>query len=274
MSHHKNCFDSKKYPFKSSYKSLQKGQMGYNDEGQGDVLQFVHDNPSWSFYFRKIIKGVSRFNRRIAIDDLGFGLSEKSDQRWFSASERAGYLEEFIEKMDITKFSMVMHDVPIVLSYALKFPERINKMVIDSSWMWNMSDGFRIQVMSRLLVGTLGKFLVVSFNLIAKRIYRNVFIGKVSDNVYKHYHMHLSEPGHRHVTWLLPKSLLSQRGWLQGLWDRRDAIRKRKVLLARGIKDSMLDEKHFEQWQSVFYDSKVEKFKNSGYCPEVSRIIS
>lgn len=265
-----NWVDAQEYSFQSNFMPLRKGQMHYIDEGEGDVVLFVHGNPSWSFYFRKIIKEVSRFHRCIAIDQLGFGLSEKSDQWRHSPSEHTEHLEEFIKKLGINKFSMVMHDLggPIGLSYALKYPENVDRLVIGSSWMWDMSNDIRIQIMSRLLGGFIGKFFAVRHNLIAKSIYRKVFISDVSDNVYRHYHMHLSEPGQRHVTWLFPKYLISEKDWLQSLWERRGAISYKKALLVRGTKDLTLDEKHFRKWQSVFYDSKVVKFQHSGYCPE------
>ena len=65
------------YPFDSRIIELEAGKMHYIDEGKGEVLLFVHGTPTWSFVYRKLIKELAADYRCIAIDHLGFGLSEK-----------------------------------------------------------------------------------------------------------------------------------------------------------------------------------------------------
>ena len=64
------------YPFESKFLQLQAGHMHYVDEGKGNVILFVHGTPTWSFLYRDLIKDLSKDYRCIAIDHLGFGLSE------------------------------------------------------------------------------------------------------------------------------------------------------------------------------------------------------
>ena len=67
------------YPFENNFIDLPAGRMHYVDEGQGEVLLFVHGTPTWSFLYRDLIKPLSKSYRCIAIDHIGFGLSEKSN---------------------------------------------------------------------------------------------------------------------------------------------------------------------------------------------------
>jgi pimeloyl-ACP methyl ester carboxylesterase len=52
-------------------------RVHYVDEGHGDVILFVHGTPTWSFEWRHCIREVSRTHRCIAMDNLGFGLSDR-----------------------------------------------------------------------------------------------------------------------------------------------------------------------------------------------------
>ena len=97
--------DSKLFPFKSHFIDLSAGMMHFVDEGSGDVLLFVHGTPTWSFLYRNLIKYFSKHFRCIAIDHLGFGLSEKPNNFDGSPESHSKNLGEFISKMNLTKIT-------------------------------------------------------------------------------------------------------------------------------------------------------------------------
>jgi hypothetical protein len=51
--------DRNEYPFRSHYLSTEHGDLHHVDEGSGEVILFVHGNPTWSFMYRHLIKGLS-----------------------------------------------------------------------------------------------------------------------------------------------------------------------------------------------------------------------
>src|SRR3546814_11856433 len=55
--------------------------MSYLDEGprDGEVVVMVHGNPSWSYYWRHLVAGLSGRYRCIVPDHVGMGLSDKPD---------------------------------------------------------------------------------------------------------------------------------------------------------------------------------------------------
>ncbi len=66
------------YPFESHWLDLHGVRMHYIDEGPRDALPVVmlHGNPTWSFYFRRLIAALSPTLRVIVPDHLlGMGLS-------------------------------------------------------------------------------------------------------------------------------------------------------------------------------------------------------
>ena len=68
------------YPFTSHYLDLNGLSYHYIDEGEGDPIVMVHGNPTWSFYFRELIKALSPQYRTIVPDHIGCGLSDKPEE--------------------------------------------------------------------------------------------------------------------------------------------------------------------------------------------------
>ncbi len=65
------------YPFTSHWFDSSRGRVHYVDEGTGPVILLCHGNPTWSFLYRDIIRGLKDHFRCIAPDYLGFGLSDR-----------------------------------------------------------------------------------------------------------------------------------------------------------------------------------------------------
>lgn len=70
-------FDASEYPFESKYLQIGPHQMHYIDEGKGPTILFIHGTPTRSFFYRKQIHALAGNFRCVAIDSIGFGLSEK-----------------------------------------------------------------------------------------------------------------------------------------------------------------------------------------------------
>ena len=68
------------YPFASHELRLDGWRYHYLDEGEGEVLLLVHGNPTWSFYWRELIRRWRQRYRVIAVDHIGCGLSDKPRQ--------------------------------------------------------------------------------------------------------------------------------------------------------------------------------------------------
>jgi len=70
------------YPFTPRRFEVRPGiALSYLDEGprDGEVVVMVHGNPSWSYYWRHLVSGLSDRYRCIVPDHVGMGLSGKPD---------------------------------------------------------------------------------------------------------------------------------------------------------------------------------------------------
>ena len=127
----RSWLDRKDYPFKSNYFDLPMGKMHFVDEGQGLPIVFVHGNPGWSFEYRNSIKELSKTNRCIANDHIGFGLSDKPFDWNYLPKNQAENFEKFINHLKLDKFVLVVNDWggPIGLSYAVNNPDKIKHLI-------------------------------------------------------------------------------------------------------------------------------------------------
>jgi haloalkane dehalogenase len=69
--------DRSAYPFESRWMDLPAGRMHYIDEGTGAPLLFIHGTPTWSFEWRHLMRAFAPTHRCIALDHIGFGLSDR-----------------------------------------------------------------------------------------------------------------------------------------------------------------------------------------------------
>ena len=98
------------YLFQSHYFTIGNHQIHYVDEGQGDIIVMVHGNPTWSYYYRRLISLLSKDHRVIAIDHLGCGLSDKPQDYNYCLQNHIDNLDSLLSHLDVQEFSLVVHD--------------------------------------------------------------------------------------------------------------------------------------------------------------------
>lgn len=107
------------YPFASKYFAVNSHQLHYIDEGKGETILFVHGTPSWSFDYRHIIKTLKINFRCIAIDHIGFGLSDKPEHYDYSTQNHSNTLAQFVHEKQLDEITLVVHDFGGVIGLIL-----------------------------------------------------------------------------------------------------------------------------------------------------------
>lgn len=126
------------YPFTPQRFEVRPGiEMSYLDEGprDGEVVLMLHGNPSWSYYWRKLVSGLSERYRCIVPDHVGMGLSDKpADEAYsYTLASRVDDVATLLDHVGITgKLSLAVHDWGgmIGFGWALRDPARISRLVI------------------------------------------------------------------------------------------------------------------------------------------------
>ncbi len=85
------------YPFHGKYLQVHGHQYHYIDEGKGDPIVMLHGNPSWSIYYRRLVKTLSPSYHCLVPGHIGCGLSDKpKDADYeYSLNQRVDDLEDF-----------------------------------------------------------------------------------------------------------------------------------------------------------------------------------
>jgi len=130
------------YPFESRFAQIEGARLHYVDEGSGPALLLLHGNPTWSFLYREIIKGLSDRFRCIAIDYPGFGLSRAAPGYGFTPAEHARIVEQLVLRLELKDVTMMVQDWggPIGFAVATRHPDRFAAFVIGNTWAWPKSD--------------------------------------------------------------------------------------------------------------------------------------
>src|SRR3546814_1714863 len=132
----------------------------------GEVLLFVHGNPTWSVMYRHPIRGLSDRYRFVAPDHLGFGLSDKPEGPSYLPQFHAKNLGRLIEQLELTNVTLVIHDWggPIGFSYALAHPENVKRLIVFNTSCWSLRGVAGAERFSRIVGSPLGRFVCRSFN--------------------------------------------------------------------------------------------------------------
>lgn len=120
------------YPFHTAQLALPGAVMSYVDEGAGPPALLVHGNPTWSFYYRRLIAALSPRQRVIAPDHIGCGLSEKPQRYPYRLATHIENLGRLVDQLELKQVDLVVHDWggAIGLGWAVRHPERVRRIVV------------------------------------------------------------------------------------------------------------------------------------------------
>lgn len=130
-------------------------QLHYSEQGQGQPLILLHGNGEDSSYFIHQLSHFSSNYRIIAIDTRGHGKSPRGDKP-FTIKQFAEDLNDFMNKKGIAKAILLgfSDGGNIALEFALKYPEKVDKMIVDGAnlfpsgvkplYQWPIEIGYRI----------------------------------------------------------------------------------------------------------------------------------
>ena len=168
--------DRSLYPFAPHHFDRGDGiRLHYVDVGparpQGTVLM-VHGNPSWSFYYRDLIRALSTTHRCLAPDHIGMGLSDKpSDARYpYTLDQRVADLERFVAAVAPEgPLTLVVHDWGgmIGLAWAVQHWQRINRLVLLNTAAFPLPAGKSLPWQLKLARTPVGTALVRGLNAFA-----------------------------------------------------------------------------------------------------------
>ncbi|WP_416840633.1 alpha/beta fold hydrolase [Haloferax sp. DFSO52] len=263
--------DRSMYPFESKCLGLSAGAVHYVDEGPDDggaaTLLLLHGNPTWSFLYRHLIRGLRDEYRCVALDYLGFGLSERPPAFSYRPEDHASVVEEFIDELGLEDVVLVVQDWggPIGLSYAIEHPENVAGLVVMNTWLWPVTDDPHFARYSRLVGGRIGRELCERFDLLTRVIMPLGFADRSKFTDAARLQYRLANQNDRTGTAVFPREIIGSQAWLSSLWQRREKLADIPARLIWGMADSAFRPAELRTFEGLFEDSKTVRLYGVGH---------
>ena len=100
------------YPWDGDWIDVDGGRMHFLDEGPRDapVILALHGNPTWSFYWRKLVSRFAGEYRVVVPDHIGCGLSDKPADWPYRLAGHVGNVERLVDHLGLTDVTFALHD--------------------------------------------------------------------------------------------------------------------------------------------------------------------
>ncbi len=272
----RKALDTSLYPFVNKYAPIGGHQYHYVDEGEGPPVVMIHGNPTWSFYYRNLITALKPRYRVIAPDHIGMGLSSKPDDTSYvyTASQRLKDLEEFIDYLQLDRFTLVGHDWGglIGTGYAALNPERIAGMVMlnTAGFIWPVNKRLplalslaRFPLLSALFIRGLNAFVLgaIMLGMTRQRMSTEVARGYI----YPYQSWNERRSVHRFIQDIPVRP--DDPGYDLGtlMEGRLKLLRDHPLFLGWGMKDFVFCGKILDEWIRHFPQAEVHRIPDGGH---------
>jgi haloalkane dehalogenase len=278
------------YPFQSHWLDLEPAAGGsgppirlhYLDEGPRDAppVLMVHGNPTWSFYYRRLVLALRDRYRCIVPDHVGCGLSDKpGDDRYpYRLDRRIADLGRLLEHLALDRpesppVSLVVHDWGgmIGFGWAARAPERVARTVVMNTAAFPMPDDKRFPFLLWLAGRTApGGFLVRSINAFSGLAARIAFKKPVDPAVRAAYTGPYDSWENRIATLRFVQDIPLEPGdpgWeiVTGTAERLPAFADKPALIGWGEKDFVFDEPFLRRWERELPQAEVHRYPDCGH---------
>ena len=267
------------YPFTPKNFQVRPGlSMSYLDEGprDGDVVVMLHGNPSWSYYWRNLVSGLSHKYRCIAPDHIGMGLSDKpDDSRYdYTLQSRVDDLAALLDHLGIDgPMTLAVHDWGgmIGFGWALAHAEQVQRLVIlntaafplpsSKPMPWQLSLGRD----SRF-----GAFIIRAFNAFSSGASYLGVESKMPSEVRRAYVSPYNNWANRISTLRFMQDIPlapGDKAWalLEQAGRRLPEFADRPAFIGWGLKDFVFDHHFLAGFRAALPDAEVQAFEDAGH---------
>ena len=268
---------SDEYPFAPNYVEVPGGhRMHYIDQGSGHPVVMVHGNPSWSFFYRNLVRRLSGDFRTLAVDHIGCGLSDKpgDDDYDYRIARRVEDLGHFIDEVvGDEKITLVLHDWGgmIGMNWAVHNPERVERLVLMNTAAFHLPETKRLPFSLWLARNTgVGAFLVNRFNAFSRGAVRFCVTEKMSPEVAQGYTAPYSTPDARIATLRFVQDIPlkpDDPGYdlVSYTENHLHQLADRPIFIGWGHRDFVFDAHFLERWRQIYPDARYAEYPDAGH---------
>jgi haloalkane dehalogenase len=264
------------YPFTGHFLSLDGGRLHYLDEGAGDPVVMLHGNPTWSFYYRELIKELRGAYRCVVPDHMGCGRSDRPpDHRYeYTLDRRARDLESLLDHLGLRDhLTLVLHDWGgmIGMLFAHRFPERVQRLVVLNTAAFHKPAAKKLPWQIGWCRNTpLGPLLVRGLNAFVRGALRLGVVRPLSADVRAGYLEPYGSWARRRAVLRFVQDIPLKPG--DRAYDLVSAVERDlhhfagvPTLLCWGMRDFVFDAHFLAEWRRHFPHALVHEFPDAGH---------
>jgi pimeloyl-ACP methyl ester carboxylesterase len=264
------------YPFPPHYLDLNGIRLHYLDEGTGDPVVMLHGNPTWSFFYRDLVRELSPGYRTIVPDHVGCGLSDKPDdsQYPYTLDRRARDLEALLDHLGLVdNLTLVLHDWGgmIGMLFASRYPERIKRLVILNTGAFHLPASKPLPRSIGLVRNTpLGPLLVRGFNAFSLGALATCVCKPLPKAVRKGYLAPYDSWANRIAVLKFVQTipLKPEDDGYDLVTEVQDGLHQfahLPILICWGMRDFVFDHHFLAEWEKAFPEAEVHRFADAGH---------
>ncbi|UCE58446.1 MAG: alpha/beta fold hydrolase [Phycisphaerales bacterium] len=259
------------YPFESHYLEVDGLRMHYVDEGSGATVVMLHGNPTWSFYYRGLIKALRDQYRVVVPDHMGCGLSDKPSDYPYTLSTHIDNVEKLIGQLGLSDISLVVHDWggAIGFGWAVRHPELVRRFVVFNTAAFMGPCPFRIRVcrwpvFGDIAVRGLNAFARCAMVMACKN--RSLMTSEVKRGYLLPYNSFANRIATLRFVQDIPLSRnVPSYMVLKEIETSLAQLADRPMIILWGARDFCFNDWYLRQWTARFPDADVHRFADAGH---------
>lgn len=237
----------------------------------------VHGNPSWSFYYRNLVKALAANHRCIVPDHIGCGFSDKpDDDRYdYTLARRIDDLDRLLASLELAgRITLVVHDWGgmIGMGWAARYPEQVARLVILNTAAFPLPAAKSLPLALKICRDTfLGTLLVRGMNAFAVGAsFVGCKINPLPFRLRQLFCLPYDSWANRIATLRFIQDIPltpADRGYdiVSSTAASLEQFRKLPVLILWGEQDFVFDRHFLDEWLQRFPEAEVHSWKDGGH---------
>ncbi|MCO5170112.1 MAG: alpha/beta fold hydrolase [Planctomycetes bacterium] len=247
--------------------------MSYLDEGPrqgGETFLMLHGNPTWSFYYRGLVRALSGEHRCVAPDHVGSGLSDKPQDYPYTLGTHVDNVERLVEHLDLRDVTLVVHDWggAIGMGWTTRHPDRVRRLVVLNTAAFRSQrippsiDLCRVPGLGALLIRGLNGFArAATLRAVQRKMPADVKRGYLGP-----YGSWADRVGNLRFVQDIPMhDRIPSWPVIVEVERRLPALRDKPMLVCWGGRDFCFDDTFLAGWRERFPEAEVHRFADAGH---------
>jgi haloalkane dehalogenase len=257
------------FPYKPHYQEINGFQMHFIDEGNGEPIVMFHGMPTWGYLYRKFIEKLTKNNRVIVPDQMGFGKSDVPQDKPYLLKQHLDNTTKLLLGLDLHDITLIVQDWggPIGIGFGVHNPERIKRLVIMNTSIGVMKEGTKPWYQPLVDKGVYESFISDIGGLIKGGVYNKKNINNITLRAYK---APFPNKDSLKGAFAWPKDIPvgnSHPSAEAMLYIRQnlELLKEKEKILIWGMKDPIFSPKTITWWDKIYPGIKTYEIKNASH---------